>query len=434
MFSCFLLDNLESSQRDIVFLLDGTHDTQSGFPAMKSFVQQVVETLNVGQNTDHVSVVQYSQNPETNFALNTYMTKQDVLVAVKNLNHKGGKPRNTGAALDYVRTNAFSEFSGSRHKKGAPQILLLLSGGKSQDNVETAATSLKQKNVVTFCVGTRTADIIELQMIAHNPSYAFSVLTFDDVGSIQQQLVSFVKRVPQQRQKIKMEEVQGSMEQRLPTQRDIVFLLDSTDEMRSEFKTVVGFVERILDQLNVGENKDRVSVVQYSNEPSADFFLNTHKTKQSVTDNVQALRHKGGRPLNTGAALNYVADEIFAPLSGSRRKQGVPQILILLTGGPSRDDIRNAVVKLKEFRVNTFVVGVKNADMLEMQSVSEEPSKAFLVADSSNMADIEQKIVLAIEKSENSVKTSGLHGKNCSNAIALFDTLPASLMRIMQQH
>lgn len=176
---------------------------------MKTFVQQVVETLNVGQNTDRVSVVQYSQNPETNFALNTYMTKQDVLVAVKNLTHKGGGPRYTGAALDYVRTNAFSELSGSRHQKGAPQIVLLLSGGRSQDNVATAAVSLKQKKVVTFCVGTRTADIIELQMIAHNPSYAFSVLAFDDVGSIQQQLVSLVKRVPQQQQQVKPEEVRG---------------------------------------------------------------------------------------------------------------------------------------------------------------------------------------------------------------------------------
>lgn len=224
------------------------------------------------------------------------------------------------------------------------------------------------------------------------------------------------------------------MEQIVPTQRDIVFLLDSSDEMRSNFKTVIGFVERILEKLNVEENKDRVSVVQYSNEPTAEFFLNTHKTKQSVTDNVQALRHKGGRPLNTGAALSYVKDEIFASSSGSRRQQGVPQILILLTGGPSRDEIRDAVVNLKDVGVNTFVVGIKNADILEMQSVSQEPTKAFLVADSSSLTDIEQKLILAIGKSESPVNTSGSRGKNCFNANAQFDTLPASQMNIMQHH
>uniref|UniRef100_A0A3B3IPL2 VWFA domain-containing protein n=1 Tax=Oryzias latipes TaxID=8090 RepID=A0A3B3IPL2_ORYLA len=201
--------------------------------------------------------------------------------------------------------------------------------------------------------------------------------------------------------------------------------------MRSNFKTVIGFVERILEKLNVEENKDQVSVVQYSNEPTAEFFLNTHKTKQSVTDNVQALRHKGGRPLNTGAALSYVKDEIFASSSGSRRQQGVPQILILLTGGPSRDEIRDAVVNLKDVGVNTFVVGIKNADILEMQSVSQEPTKAFLVADSSSLTDIEQKLILAIGKSESPVNTSGSRGKNCFNANAQFDTLPASQMNII---
>lgn len=192
-----------------MFLLDGSDDTQSGFPAMKSFVQRVVETLSVGENKDRVSVVQYSRDPQTHFSLNTYKEKQNVLAAVQQLNHKGGKPLNTGAALDYVRKNAFTDSSGSRHQDGVPQILILLNGGRSQDDVASAAAALKQDKVVPFCVGTRNADILELQMIAYNPSYAFSVLRFDDMGSIHQQLVSFVKRVPRQQPRLKSHNVLG---------------------------------------------------------------------------------------------------------------------------------------------------------------------------------------------------------------------------------
>lgn len=185
-----------------MFLLDGSDDTRSDFTAMKTFVQRVVAALNVGEDNDRVSVVQYSRDPQAHFSLNTYTEKQDVLAAVQQLNHKGGRPRNTGAALNYVRKTAFADSSGSRHREGVPQILILLSGGRSEDDVASAAVALKQGNVVPFCVGTRNADIIEQQMIAHNPSYAFSVRQFDDIGSIDEQLVSFVKGVPRQQPRL----------------------------------------------------------------------------------------------------------------------------------------------------------------------------------------------------------------------------------------
>lgn len=181
---------------------------------------------------------------------------------------------------------------------------------------------------------------------------------------------------------------------------DIVFLLDSSDEMENEFEAMRGFVERMVEKLDVDENKDRVSVVQYSRAPSVDFFLTTYKTQQNVTDAVRKLRHKGGRPLNTGAALQYIKHNIFTASSGSRHQQHVPQILIVLTGGQSSDDVRKAVKNLKEIGVVVFVVGIKNADILEIQSISQEASHAFFAADFSDLSGIEQQIFSAIKKGE----------------------------------
>src|SRR4029434_8933104 len=132
----FLLVDHAAPRKDVVFLLDGSDYTRNAFPAMKDFVQRVVEKLNVMENRDRVSVVQYSRDPEAHFYLNTYTTKEEVLEAVRALRHKGGRPLNTGAALQYVRENVFTASSGSRRLEGVPQILILLSGGRSFDGVD----------------------------------------------------------------------------------------------------------------------------------------------------------------------------------------------------------------------------------------------------------------------------------------------------------
>lgn len=181
--------------------------------------------------------------------------------------------------------------------------------------------------------------------------------------------------------------------------------------MQNDFNAMLGFVERMVEKLNVDENKDRISVVQYSREPSVEFFLNTYKTQQNVAGNVRTLRHKGGRPLNTGAALQYIKDNVFTASSGSRYQQGVPQILVLFTAGRASDDVRTAIENLKGIGVIIFVVGTKNADTLEIQSISQEASRAFFAADSSDLSDAEQQILSAIKKGEVPAIKPILYGK-----------------------
>lgn len=181
--------------RDVVFLLDGSDGTRSGFPAMRDFVQRVVETLSVDDNKDRVSVVQYSRDPAVHFYLNTYMTKGQILDAVRGLRHKGGRPLNTGAALQYLRDNVFTASAGSRQSEGVPQVLIFLSGGRSSDSVDAPVAALKQMGVLIFAIGSRGSDSRELQKVSHDPSYALSVSEFTDLPSVQQQLQASVEAV-----------------------------------------------------------------------------------------------------------------------------------------------------------------------------------------------------------------------------------------------
>lgn len=193
MSSCLFL--VDTAKKDIVFLLDGSDGTRNGFPAMRDFVEKVVGKLNVGENKDRVAVVQYSRDAEVHFDLKTYKTRDDILDSVRGLRHRGGRPLNTGAALQYVRDNVFTNSSGSRRLQGVPQMLILLNGGRSFDNVDTPASALKQQGVVVIGIGTRNSDSRELQKISYDPTYALSVSELTDLPNVQEQLSSVMSTV-----------------------------------------------------------------------------------------------------------------------------------------------------------------------------------------------------------------------------------------------
>lgn len=178
-----------------MFLLDGSDGNRNGFPAMIDFVQRVVDRLNVGENKDRVSVVQFSRDADIHFYLKTYTTKEDILGTVRALKHKGGRPLNIGEALQYVRGNVFTASSGSRRLEGVPQMLILLSAGRSSDNVDIPAAALKDLGVMIFGIGSEDSDRNELERISFHPSYALTVSDFTELPNVQEQLLTSVQAV-----------------------------------------------------------------------------------------------------------------------------------------------------------------------------------------------------------------------------------------------
>lgn len=179
---------------DIVFLLDGSDDSQRRFPEIKDFVQRVVEDLNMNENRYRVAVVQYSDTARMDFDFRRYSTEEDVLNAVKRLNHKGGYPHNTGAALEYVKANVFTPDSGSRLLEGVPQVLILLSGGRAGDDIRIPVKTLKEIGVISIVVGTNDADTLELQTISHEPNYALYITDYEELTTVKQDVMSLLRK------------------------------------------------------------------------------------------------------------------------------------------------------------------------------------------------------------------------------------------------
>ncbi|KAF5892100.1 collagen alpha-3(VI) chain isoform X3, partial [Clarias magur] len=389
----------QGPKRDIIFLIDGSDGVGREFPIIQQFVREVVETLDVGENKFQVSVVQYGDTPQVDFYLNSHKTKEEVLNALQGLRQRGGRKRNLGRALDYIRLNLLDPARGSRMQDGVPQFLIVISGGKATDNVETSVNTLKQSGIVPFSIGTRDTGSRELQLVSYVPRFAYLVDDLPGLYTVKDQLSTTLTELTVE-DLTALQPVYPTVVTTVSTgeKKDVVFLIDGTSMMQRDFPAIQQTILNIAENLDVGLNKVRISVVQYSEDPKLEFLLNEHSSREEVRQAVRRMRLKGGRILNTGQALNWVSRNIYQRSAGSRIEDGVPQFLILVTGGKSSDDVSGPANQLKLSNVAPMAVGSGNADSEELKLISLRAEDTHIIKNFQQKAGLEQRLSTAVNK------------------------------------
>ena len=174
---------------------------------------------------------------------------------------------------------------------------------------------------------------------------------------------------------------------------DVVFLLDGSDDMRASERQVLDFVRELVKQIEIGPSKVQVALIQYSTEPTTDFLLNTHSLKDDVLGHLSNIKLKGGFTVKTGVALDYVTNNVFTASSGSRAQQGVPQILILLSGRKSEDDVLGPVDRLRNAGIVLFSVGVNSADRQEMEQLAHSSRAEYIIKNISDFPQVREQLL-----------------------------------------
>ncbi|XP_071465182.1 collagen alpha-1(XX) chain [Marmota flaviventris] len=152
---------------DMVFLVDGSWSIGRGhFQHVKNFLASVISPFEIGPDKVQVGLTQYSGDPQTEWDLNSFRSSGEVLAAVHGLRYKGGNTF-TGLALTHVLGQNLKPSAGLRPE--AAKVVILVTDGKSQDDVHTAARVLKDLDVDVFAVGVKNADEAELKVLASQP-------------------------------------------------------------------------------------------------------------------------------------------------------------------------------------------------------------------------------------------------------------------------
>lgn len=190
---CFLECSLGVDvQADVVLLVDGSYSIGlQNFAKVRAFLEVLVNSFDIAADKVQISLVQYSRDPHTEFALNTHHDINAVVKAVRSFPYRGGST-NTGKAMTYVREKIFVASRGAR--QNVPRVMVLITDGKSSDSFKDAATRLRNVDVEIFAVGVKDAVRSELEAIANPPSdtHVYEVEDFDAFQRISKELTQSI--------------------------------------------------------------------------------------------------------------------------------------------------------------------------------------------------------------------------------------------------
>uniref|UniRef100_A0A4W6DQT3 VWFA domain-containing protein n=1 Tax=Lates calcarifer TaxID=8187 RepID=A0A4W6DQT3_LATCA len=124
----------------------------------------------------------------------------------------------------------------------------------------------------------------------------------------------------------------------------------------------------------------RFGVILYADDPKSIFTLKTYGSKQGVIDAISKLTAPGINTY-TSKALEFSL-QYFGAQHGGRKKDKVPQILMVITDGEATDPegLKSSSDKLRENGITVISIGVEQAKKEELNIMAgDDISKVFYV-------------------------------------------------------
>ena len=157
-----------------------------------------------------------------------------------------------------------------------------------------------------------------------------------------------------------------------------MFLVDGSSSIGSEgFQEMLLFLQKFIQNLDVGADKVRVGVAQYVEKPYKEFLLKDHMDKTSLLEQVSKIPYRQGGTY-TGKAITFLQQTFFTSEAGSRAAERVPQIAVVITDGDSSDDVLEPARQLRQQGVIMFAIGVGGYNLTNLQVIANQPHDRFL--------------------------------------------------------
>ncbi|XP_053304046.1 integrin alpha-1 [Spea bombifrons] len=183
------------------------------------------------------------------------------------------------------------------------------------------------------------------------------------------------------------------------TQLDIVIVLDGSNSVYP-WDSVTGFLWKLLQKMNIHPSLTQVGIVQYGENITHEFNLNTYDSTASVLEASMKIIQRGGYQTMTALGIDTARQEAFTEERGARR--GVKKVMVVVTDGESHDShrLKKVIDECEKEDIQRFsiaILGSYNRGNLstdkfveEIRSIASEPKERhfFNVSDEVALSSI----------------------------------------------
>ncbi|KAK5891661.1 hypothetical protein CesoFtcFv8_012118 [Champsocephalus esox] len=379
---------------DIVFIVDESGSIgNENFRLMRNFLHLVVSSLDVSPKRVRVGIVTYNDVSTPQVFLNSFNNKDELLEYINILPYNGGGT-NTGEALNFTRENVFIKEKGCRKENGVQQVAVVITDGKSQDEVSEAAITLRRTGVTIYALGIKDAIESELlEMASHPPDqHVFTRKSFTELTHLKQTLQRILcKNIIAKAVPMKMETKEVCVK---TDEADIFFLMDDSGTISwKDFEEMQNFLYKFIEQFQIGPQQVRIGLVKYSDSPTDEFDLTTYSDEKSLVNAINTIRRVGGGT-NTGKALSHMAP-LFKRAAATRGHEA-PKYLIVVTDGLSHDKVEAPAEKLREQGIIIYAIGVKDTSQTQLEEIAGDPKRTIFVRNFDALESINDEIIREI--------------------------------------
>uniref|UniRef100_A0A8D2NDV0 Vitrin n=1 Tax=Zonotrichia albicollis TaxID=44394 RepID=A0A8D2NDV0_ZONAL len=365
---------------DLSFLMDGSWSIgKRRFQLQKRFLGNVAQALGIGSAGPLMGIVQYGDDPSTEFNLKTYANSKDLRNAIEKIQQKGGLS-NVGKALSFVNKNFFLDANGNRG--GAPNVVVVMVDGWPTDRVEEASRLARESGINIFFVTVEAAAQSEKQNVVEPNFVDKAVCRTSGFYSINVPSWFSLHKVVQPLVKRVCDTERLACSKTCLNAANIGFVIDGSSSVGTgNFRTVLQFVANISKEFEISDTDTRIGAVQYTYEQRLEFSFDKYSTKQDVLNAIKRISYWSGGT-STGAAISYASEQLFSKSKPNKRK-----IMILITDGRSYDDVSVPAMAAHQNGVIAYSIGVAWAAPDELEAIASDPAKehSFFVDDFDNL-------------------------------------------------
>lgn len=147
-----------------MYIIDGSWSVgTTDFETAKRWLVNITSRFDVGPLYTQVAVVQYSDTPRLEIPLGRHQTTASLVTAIEEISYLGGNTQ-TGRAIKFAIDHVFP--SSQRTEAVKNRIAVVVTDGKSQDDVVDASVEARAQNIILFAVGvgdeTTTSELVAI--------------------------------------------------------------------------------------------------------------------------------------------------------------------------------------------------------------------------------------------------------------------------------